>query len=135
MCCGHRYTGWLLALVADNRIFIIYHQTTCTKFHIYYTKLPNSIFKKTPTKCTKLKYNETYHKTHFISGDNLYILRHKEAIIREFINNKRSLLHISAIHPEHLQGTTGLVYVCSVYGNLSRIIGTLYKWSITKTCS
>jgi hypothetical protein len=82
-----------------------------------------------------VKYNETYHKTHIISADIPYILRHQGAIIREFINSKPSLLHVLAIHPGHLQGATGLVYVCSVYGNLSRITGTLYRWSITKTYS
>jgi hypothetical protein len=59
-----------------------------------------------------VKYNATYHKTHFISGDNPYILRHQGAIVREFIHNKRSLLHVSAIYPGHLQGATGLVYLC-----------------------
>jgi len=90
-------------------------------------------FKK-PTKCTNHSTMKHIAK-HFISCDNPYILRHQGAIIREFINNKRSFLHVSAIHPGHLQGATGLVYVCSVYGNLSRITGTLHKWSITKTGS
>jgi len=72
---------------------------------------------------------------HFVSGDNPYILRHQGAVIREFINNKHSLLHVSAIHPGHLQRATGLIYVCSVYGNLSRLTDTLHKWSITRTGS
>jgi hypothetical protein len=38
-------------------------------------------------KMHQLKYNKTYHKTHFILGTNCYTLRHQVAILIKLNNN------------------------------------------------
>ena len=43
-----------------------------------------------------------------------------------------NLLHVSAIRTGHLQGAASLFVACSVYGNLSQVIGRLYLYIYNK---
>jgi len=76
-------------------------------------------------KMHQLKYNQIYHKTHFISDANSYMFQHQDAIIRECISNNglyvqqvfqalialTSIIKVTRLKMLHLQTTHQPVHV------------------------